>query len=327
MADDTHDALARALADIRKRLGEGGLEDRRKVLALLSDTLPGAARQIRLVGIAIDNGAVRAIGTARLDRVDVEIDRHAQRVDNDLGIRKAIMVPVLRAVAFATDRSGLPSTYPPADAISMVVDRRAPPPAEEAWVGVTELPASRPTLAPAPPPPAPPPVQPAPLAPAPSPVFQPPPVPPTPQPAPRAPPQGLGGWLIVWPPLLLLLALGIGYISVLGVARLVSVLAEDMSYVQPGLIVMPLAMAALAALSAIVLWLHFSRSRRARIAYCLWLIALAGLPFAADGTRLTAMDNDYLLMPWWLVFPPLGLAVIGLAYFLFSRRVRNTFVR
>src|SRR5687768_15946575 len=55
MAEDIHDALARTLADIRTRLGADAFEDRRKVLALLSDMLPGATRQIRLLGIAIDN--------------------------------------------------------------------------------------------------------------------------------------------------------------------------------------------------------------------------------------------------------------------------------
>jgi hypothetical protein len=306
MADDIHDALAKALADIRTGLGEAALGDRRKVIALLSDTLPGAARQIRLVGIAIDNGAVHAIGAARLDRVEFEIDRHAQRADTDLGIRKAIMVPVLRAVAFATDRSALPSTYAPPDATSMVVERRSAP-AEDSWVGVTEAPPSQQ---------APPPAPPVPSAPSPARAT-----------APRAEPTGLGGWLIVWPPALLLLALGLGWIAVLGVARLISVLSAASHMVRVGLAVLPVAMAALAALSVVVLWLHFRRSRRARLAYCLWLLALGGLPWAADGTRLTYMSGDVMLMPWWLLYPPLVVTAVGLGYFLLSRRVRNTFVR
>src|SRR5690349_10050959 len=113
MADDVHDALAKALSHIRTRFGEGALQDRRRVLALLSDSLSGAQREIRLVGIAIDNGAAQAIGTARLDQVELEIDRYAQRVDADLGIRKAVMVPVLRAVAFASGRGTLPSMHAP----------------------------------------------------------------------------------------------------------------------------------------------------------------------------------------------------------------------
>lgn len=280
MADDIHDALARALADIRTRLGENVLEDRRRVVALLSDNLPGAAREIRLMGIAIDNGAVQAIRTTRPDRVEFEIDRYAQRVDTDLGIRKAIMVPVLRAVAFATGRGALPSGHAPAEA---------------SWVGVTDAPAA--LLAPSPASPA------------------------------RVEPTGLGGWLVVWPVALGLLGLGLGYVAALGFARLISVLAEASHIVRTGLIVLPTAMAAVAALTVVVLWLHFRRSRRAPFAYGVWLVALGGLPFIADGTRLTDMTDDVMRMPWWLLYPPLAVTAAGLVYFFLSRRVRNTFVR
>jgi hypothetical protein len=284
MADDIHDELAKALSDIRARLGEGALADRRKVVALLSDGLPRAQREIRLVGIAIDNGAAQAIATAPLDRVEFEIDRYAQRVDADLGIRKAVMVPVLRAVAFAARRGALPSLHAPADA---------------SWVGETSAPAS-------------------------SPAAQ---VQPSPAPVPRAEPKGLGGWLVLWPPALVLLALALGYIAALGVARLVSVLVEASHIVRTGLVVLPTAMAAVAALSVVVLWLHFRRSHRAPLAYGIWLVALGGLPFVADGTRLTEMRDDVMWMPWWLLYPPLVVTAVGLGYFFRSRRVRNTFVR
>jgi len=150
MAEDIHDALARTLADIRTRLGADAFEDRRRALALLSDMLPGATRQIRLLGIAFDNGAVRAIATARPDQAELEIDRHAQRVDAEIGVRKAIMVPVLHAVAYAAGRGGLPSSYTPIDP-SVVVMHPAPP-----------------RQAPPPPPVAPPPVAPPPAAPPPA---------------------------------------------------------------------------------------------------------------------------------------------------------------
>ena len=298
MADDVHDALAKTLADIRTRLGEGGLEDRRRVTALLSDNLPDAARQIRLVGIAIDNGAVRAIGAARLDRMEFEIDRYAQRVDTDLGIRKAIMVPVLRAVAFASGRGGLPSTYAPPEMTSLVAERPVAAP-ETSWVGLTAAPAA-PVVAP----------------------------PATPAPKPRVEPVGLGGWLGVWPVAVALLAIGLGYIAALGFARLIDVLNEyPADVVRVGLVTLPLAIAAVAVLSVIVLWLHFGRSRRAHWAYCLWLIALGGLPWIADGTRLTVGVGDFMWMPWWLLYPPLAVTAVGLGYFLVSRRVRNTFTR
>jgi hypothetical protein len=319
MPDDIHDTLARALADIGGRLGAAAFEDRRKVLALLADAMAGHNRQLRLLGIAFDNGAVRAIATARADQVDLEIDRHAQRVDADLGIRKSITVPVLRAVAFAAGRGGLPSLYAPAE--SSDVARPAPVP-EESWIGVTRDPPSpAPVIAPPPgfAPAAAPAPQPAPLAPAPSPSS-----PPAPQPAARPEPRGLGGWLIAWPVVLLLLGAVLGLVGVEGVVTILAIARDgNFQLLLPDLLILAPAMAVLGALALLLLWLHFRRSRRARLANGLWLIALAGL--LVYGTAFA--NQSAFFMPWWVAAPPLAVCVIGLGYFLRSRRARNTFVR
>ncbi|MBM3962744.1 MAG: hypothetical protein FJ306_12710 [Planctomycetes bacterium] len=202
---------------------------------------------------------------------------------------------MLRAVAFASGRGGLPSTYAPPETTAMAVEHKLPP-AEASSVGLPDAP-----------------------APAPAPRLA---------PMPGGGPTGLGGWLVIWPVALALLAVGLGYIAALGFARLIDVLNEyPMDVVRAGLVVLPLLMAAVAALSVVVLWLHIRRSRRARLGYGLWLLALGGLPWVADGTRLTVGVGDFMVLPWWLLYPPLGVTAVGLAYFLISRRVRNTFVR
>ncbi|MGE0422404.1 MAG: DUF2569 family protein [Reyranellaceae bacterium] len=336
MAEDIHDTLAKALASLYARLGAEGFADRRKVLALLADAMHGHNRQLRLLGIAYDNGAVRALATARADQVELEIDRHAQRVDVDLGIRKSITVPVLRAVAFAAGRGGLPSLYAPVEASQAIRPEPVPVPApEDSWVGDTRDPSRPAPVAPSPPvaPVIVPVMAPPPGSTPPPPVLAPQPAPPTPapapqsapQPAPRPPPQGLGGWLIVWPLVLLVFAALLGLLGGAGLIELFKVLERDPGILHYGLVVLPVALAILAVLALALLWPHFRRSKRARLANCLWLLALAALAILADDAPLT--DASYMRLPWWAVALPIVVCVVGGTYFMLSRRARNTFVR
>lgn len=335
MADDIHDALAKTLASIRQRLGAGAFDDRRKVLALLADMLPGHNRLLRLLGIAFDHGAVQAIATARREQAELEIDRHAQRVDADIGIRKAIMVPVLRAVAYAAERGALPSTYPAPQTESEVVGRRAQP--EESWVGLADPPPP-PAAAPAPAPalpraaPAPVPqaaVAPATPAPAPAPVAK----PTAPPPAaavsrlPGEGPKGLGGWLLA--PLAWLVVSAIGLIGcgvMTGIQLLDLFFSDESTIIEPGLFILPPLLLALGIVTLVVLLLFVRRSSVTRLAYCLWLLPMAALPVYADGLRLTAIDDD-TIEPGLLIAIPIAISIAGVVYFLRSRRVRNTFVR
>ncbi len=338
MADDTHDSLAKALAGIVARQGEAVLEDRRKVTALLADTLPDSGRETRLLGIAVDNGAVRAISRARLDQVELEIDRHAQRIDRDLGVRKTIVVPVLRAVAYATGRGALPSMLPAIETTSQArANPRAAPASEDSWIGVSAGPApAAPTPAAPPPSPA---VLPQP-APAAAPAKQQPapgagsdPEPPAsaaaPAPSPvtaRKEPMGLGGWLIAWPVVVVAADWWLAERAV----RLFNLInycssSRDTGDVRSELYLVTTLVIALALASLPVLWLHVRRVRSARIGSCLWLIACACLPAYEDGLRVCA--NARLRTSELEIGVPIVIAVVGVAYFLFSRRSRNTFVR
>lgn len=105
------DDFARELADIAQRYGPDGLNDRKRVTALLADRLPDAARDVRLVGVAIDNGAVVALRATHPDGVGVEIDRLAARIENHIGTPKQLTLPMLRALAHGLGRGALPSAY------------------------------------------------------------------------------------------------------------------------------------------------------------------------------------------------------------------------
>lgn len=78
-----------------------------------------------------------------------------------------------------------------------------------------------------------------------------------------------------------------------------------------------------AVLGISVLWLHIRRSKHARLGHCLWLLGVAGfllyLCAQPGGTRAPLP-----LVPFVIVF---SVSIVGWAYFLRSRRVRNTFVR
>lgn len=335
MAEDNHDALARTLASVRARLGEDAFEDRRRVLALLADMLPGATRQTRLLGIAFDNGAVRALATVVPEQVELEIDRHAQRVDTDLGIRKAVMVPVLRAIAHALGRGDLPSSYAPVEASQVVVRpparrdgtrprlsaadsaamRAAAPPPDLRAVSARPPP---PPLAP-PPAPAPRSAQPRAAAPAATPMpataqTMATPSSPIAHSAPRVEIEGLGGWLIAWGVWLAL------YTLILAMSGMY-MLWQSLHGVSPlSLLVLALLLAA-TALGAVVLRYFVQRSRRTRAAYSLWLIVAVMVP--AGGQLLW---QRYNVMTALLVIAIIA-AIAGLAYFARSRRVRTTFVR
>jgi len=105
------DNFARELADIAVRYGPDGLNDRKRVTALLADRLPDAARDVRLVGVAIDNGAVVALRATHPDGVGVEIDRLAARIEGHIGTPRALSIPMLRALAYGLGRGALPSAY------------------------------------------------------------------------------------------------------------------------------------------------------------------------------------------------------------------------
>ena len=145
------------------------------------------------------------------------------------------------------------------------------------------------------------------------------------QPAPLDDPKGLGGWLVVW---VAWLFVTVGFLGLSGFVLttfgtgLLSIDDEisfsRSTHVSFGLLGAGALVAT--ALGVLVLVLHFRQSRRARLAHCLWLVALGlfqiHVLFSPLGTR--APVPPLLIM---------AASIAGLVYFLRSRRVRNTFVR
>jgi PQQ-dependent catabolism-associated CXXCW motif protein len=108
---DSYDALAAALHELSGRLGPGAFTDRRRLISLLSDQLPEARREIRLVGTAIDEGVPAALASAERHLVGLEMDRQASRLEASAGLRLDLAKAIVRAFAFALNLGPLPSVY------------------------------------------------------------------------------------------------------------------------------------------------------------------------------------------------------------------------
>jgi len=168
MSEQVHDQLAQALHQIRGRLGDGILADRRRLSSLLMDAAPEAKRDIRVIGAALDEGVPAALKSAERHLLGLEMDRQANRLEASTGLRLDIALQVVRILAYALDLGPLPSVYQGTQPVA---------PQTDSWAGVSQ---------PAAPP------QPAPVNYAPQPVYPPqPPYNPGPGYAPAPPKAGL----------------------------------------------------------------------------------------------------------------------------------------
>jgi PQQ-dependent catabolism-associated CXXCW motif protein len=130
-----YDALAAALHELSVRLGASAFADRRRLISLLSDRLPEARREIRLVGTAVDEGVPAALAAAERHLVGMEMDRQASRLEAGAGLRLDLAKSIVRAFAFALDLGPLPSAYQ--DWSSPSVPAPPPPPPGGEWAGIS----------------------------------------------------------------------------------------------------------------------------------------------------------------------------------------------
>jgi PQQ-dependent catabolism-associated CXXCW motif protein len=130
-----YDALAAALHELSVRLGASAFADRRRLISLLSDRLPEARREIRLVGTAVDEGVPAALAAAERHLVGMEMDRQASRLEASAGLRLDLAKSIVRAFAFALGLGPLPSAYQDWSAPSAPVP--PPPPPGGEWAGIS----------------------------------------------------------------------------------------------------------------------------------------------------------------------------------------------
>jgi len=127
MEQAEYDDLAKFLREMSERFGETAFTDRRRLVSLLSDRMPDARRDIRIVGSAVDERIFESLARARPEQLNMEIERLGAKMENGLGIRNDVAVPIVRACAYGLSLGPLPS------AVGAVA--AAPVPADRSWVG------------------------------------------------------------------------------------------------------------------------------------------------------------------------------------------------
>ena len=128
-----YDELALLLRELAGRFGDTAFTDRRRLVSLLSDRLPDARRDIRVVGAAVDERVFDLLARARPDGLGMEVERLAAKLESGMGIRSDIAIPVVQACAYGLSLGPLPSVagaapLPPVPGAAK----------DDGWVGVSE---------------------------------------------------------------------------------------------------------------------------------------------------------------------------------------------
>ena len=130
-----YDKLAKFLREMADRFGETAFTDRRRLVSLLSDHMPDARREIRVIGSAVDERVFEALARARPEQLGMEIERLGAKMEDGLGIRSDVAIPVIRACAYGLSVGPLPSSSETgAQHRSWVGETQK----SESWVGLSE---------------------------------------------------------------------------------------------------------------------------------------------------------------------------------------------
>jgi PQQ-dependent catabolism-associated CXXCW motif protein len=136
MDEPGYDELAKVLQEMAGRFGETAFSDRRRLVSLLSDRLPEARRDIKVVGAAVDEHVFETLTRARPEQLDLEIERMAAKLENGLGIRRDVATPVVQACAYGLSLGPLPSQ---AGAMLNGGSGIGPAAVDDSWVGVSAV--------------------------------------------------------------------------------------------------------------------------------------------------------------------------------------------
>jgi PQQ-dependent catabolism-associated CXXCW motif protein len=136
MEQTRYDELALFLREMAARFRDTAFTDKRRLLSLLSDRMSDARREIKVVGAAVDERAFETLARVRPEQLAMEIERLAAKLQDNLGIRPDVAIPVVRACAYALSVGPLPSQSA-AVAGSAWTNAGAPRP-DRSWVGLSE---------------------------------------------------------------------------------------------------------------------------------------------------------------------------------------------
>lgn len=126
------DELATILREMAQRFGDSAFTDRRRLVSLLQDRMPDARRDIRAVAAALDERVFDSLARCRPEGLAMEMERLAANLENGLGLRPDVAVPVVQACAYALGLGPLPSVAGHPGIVPPVAG------AGDGWVGVSE---------------------------------------------------------------------------------------------------------------------------------------------------------------------------------------------
>jgi PQQ-dependent catabolism-associated CXXCW motif protein len=131
-----YDELALFLRELAGRFGGAAFTDKRRLLSLLFDRMTDARREIKVVGAAVDERAFETLAGVRPEQLAMEIERLSAKLQDNLGIRPDVAIPVVRACAYALFLGPLPSQFA-ASANSASMNAGVPR-QDDSWVGLSQ---------------------------------------------------------------------------------------------------------------------------------------------------------------------------------------------
>lgn len=120
IAPPPYDLIGEELRGFYQAEGRELWRNRSRLTGLLLDHQPELRREIRAVASAIEQGVARALGETERNLAALAIDRQANLMETEVGLRPEVARNVTRAIAHALDLGPLPSVYHDAPSSSPV---------------------------------------------------------------------------------------------------------------------------------------------------------------------------------------------------------------
>lgn len=106
-----YDLIGAELRSLYQAEGQQLWRNRSRLIGLLLDHQPELRREIRAVASAIEQGVARSLSETERNLAALAIDRQANLMETEVGLRPDVARNVTRAIAHALDLGPLPSVY------------------------------------------------------------------------------------------------------------------------------------------------------------------------------------------------------------------------